>query len=1047
MAININHSLDKIKSESDLILDAGAASNIDVSAKIVKNAADPVENQDLVTKIFLETRLATVDGGNDADTTALAEIVENIRINTYVKSVDFVSDIVSGGAGLTATLTISPVGDANRYTINWGDGNTTTSTTDSTPTHTYANNVGSPFDVNVTAFNNAGVGAGSTATKLREDYIAIFTGDPVVTFAAYSQAVGGSAITQWDDGDTVYFENTTTNTSGAVVQYTWTWGDGSSNEVISTDGVAGGAGGGRISHTFALSTEAEVQRTVTLSLDAHSSAQQAIIPLDDTASYLLYDTHTPNASSDITTGINEESINGLNVTFTNNTEATIGSYSTFGTTYIWDFGDGTITTVNTGSNQAGDTGQTITHKYTLLNNSIAHNYTGNLQVVSNHTSSPFASSDFVIHVEPDVRANISGSADTVSDRNGDNIYDVYDGVDYNSVNRALVTVNNTSENGDSHLYNWNDASANNTVAGLTSVQHDFTGITPGNYQLDFTATGTPDITSQTDSANLTFQVNAVPSAPSGLSSKTITLTDAAQGIDPKLVSNFTDNSGTSPLSAGASLETTTARRYTSGTIDTSVAQNAYNGLSGTATAVVNGSTDGSKAFSTSLNENGTFDSLVISGQQDANDSISSSTYPTGFFQTFDAKITKPFSEYSTGVNDQRIEHDATGNTNYVTVMCDDLTSVPTIDISSATLTESTSGSYRYISGIPYYNTGNPQLTLSGALLSNWIGQAYRDTNNVLEIANGTNLESTSGATISTQYKGYADLEAISYLTAGVPSANTGFGSAYALADQTISITSSSRQSVETLKFKANNVNGSSSYTELANTAVQVHTATPTGVLENSIPVADSLGNGVLTADGIRIADFISSTTDTPAITGSTNYTSTPFTGAISVSGTQEATVRWGTLEHNTINYSTGFLPVGPDRSADTGTQYFTFAFQRQVVANFDISINSTGIAGLWIAAPGTGVDSASGLSGWLDCTSQYAGAGIPGSDTGNGGNGSNGCALTGADVVPTGSSINSAYTMTLGSENMSNATNNVVLVRVALASSKQITSISIGEAS
>ena len=1047
MAININHSLDKIKSESDLILDAGAASNIDVSAKIVKNAADPVENQDLVTKIFLETRLATVDGGNDADTTALAEIVENIRINTYVKSVDFVSDIVSGGAGLTATLTISPVGDANRYTINWGDGNTTTSTTDSTPTHTYANNVGSPFDVNVTAFNNAGVGAGSTATKLREDYIAIFTGDPVVTFAAYSQAVGGSAITQWDDGDTVYFENTTTNTSGAVVQYTWAWGDASSNEVISTDSAAGGVGGGRISHTFALSTEAEVQRTVTLSLDAHSSAQQAIIPLDDTASYLLYDTHTPNASSDITTGINEESINGLNVTFTNNTEATIGSYSTFGTTYIWDFGDGTITTVNTGSNQAGDTGQTITHKYTLLNNSIAHNYTGNLQVVSNHTSSPFASSDFVIHVEPDVRANISGSADTVSDRNGDNIYDVYDGVDYNSVNRALVTVNNTSENGDSHLYNWNDASANNTVAGLTSVQHDFTGITPGNYQLDFTATGTPDITSQTDSANLTFQVNAVPSAPSGLSSKTITLTDAAQGIDPKLVSNFTDNSGTSPLSAGASLETTTARRYTSGTIDTSVAQNAYNGLSGTATAVVNGSTDGSKAFSTSLNENGTFDSLVISGQQDANDSISSSTYPTGFFQTFDAKITKPFSEYSTGVNDQRIEHDATGNTNYVTVMCDDLTSVPTIDISSATLTESTSGSYRYISGIPYYNTGNPQLTLSGALLSNWIGQAYRDTNNVLEIANGTNLESTSGATISTQYKGYADLEAISYLTAGVPSANTGFGSAYALADQTISITSSSRQSVETLKFKANNVNGSSSYTELANTAVQVHTATPTGVLENSIPVADSLGNGVLTADGIRIADFISSTTDTPAITGSTNYTSTPFTGAISVSGTQEATVRWGTLEHNTINYSTGFLPVGPDRSADTGTQYFTFAFQRQVVANFDISINSTGIAGLWIAAPGTGVDSASGLSGWLDCTSQYAGAGIPGSDTGNGGNGSNGCALTGADVVPTGSSINSAYTMTLGSENMSNATNNVVLVRVALASSKQITSISIGEAS
>ena len=227
----------------------------------------------------------------------------------------------------------------------------------------------------------------------------------------------------------------------------------------------------------------------------------------------------------------------------------------------------------------------------------------------------------------------------------------------------------------------------------------------------------------------------------------------------------------------------------------------------------------------------------------------------------------------------------------------------------------------------------------------------------------------------------------------------------------------------------------------------MHTANPTGVLEDDIPVASGLGNGVITDDGIRIADFISSTTDTPAISSSTNYISTPFTGAISVSGTQEATVRWGILKHDTTDYSTGFLPVGPDRSSDTGTQYFTFAFRRQVVANFNISINSTGIAGLWIAAPGTGVDTASGINGWLDCTSQYAGAGVPGSDTGNGGNGSDGCALTGSDTVPTGSSINSSYTMTLGSENMSNATNNVVLVRVALASGKQLTSISIGETS
>ena len=141
-----------------------------------------------------------------------------------------------------------------------------------------------------------------------------------------------------------------------------------------------------------------------------------------------------------------------------------------------------------------------------------------------------------------------------------------------------------------------------------------------------TATGTPDITTQTDTDSLTFQVHAVPSAPDGLSSKTIQLTDAAQGYSPALAHGFTDNSATSPLSAGDSLATNTARRYTNGTIDTSVAQNVYNGLSGTATAIVNGSADGSKAFTTALNENGTFDSLVISDQRDANDSISGTTY-------------------------------------------------------------------------------------------------------------------------------------------------------------------------------------------------------------------------------------------------------------------------------------------------------------------------------------------------------------------------------------------------------------------------------------
>ena len=84
------------------------------------------------------------------------------------------------------------------------------------------------------------------------------------------------------------------------------------------------------------------------------------------------------------------------------------------------------------------------------------------------------------------------------------------------------------------------------------------------------------------------------------------------------------------------------------------------------------------------------------------------------------------------------------------------------------------------------------------------------------------------------------------------------------------------------------------------------------------------------------------------------------------------------------------------------------------------------------------------MNGWVSGSIQYGGSGVPGSDTGNGGNGSNGCALAGSDVIPTDTGINASYTMTLGSENSSNATGNNVLVRIALGSGQTLTSVSVG---
>ena len=50
-------------------------------------------------------------------------------------------------------------------------------------------------------------------------------------------------------------------------------------------------------------------------------------------------------------------------------------------------------------------------------------------------------------------------------------------------------------------------------------------------------------------------------------------------------------------------------------------------------------------------------------------------------------------------------------------------------------------------------------------------------------------------------------------------------------------------------------------------------------------------------------------------------------------------------------------------------------------------------------------------------------------------------------MIATSTSLSGGYTMTLGDQNMSSATGNVVLIRIALTSGQSVTALSIGEAS
>ena len=1086
------NKISSLSSNADITLSPSGTGTINGDASIARNFLDPVSAQDLSTKAYVDSQVSgggistgmqiTLGTPTDSSLTTagayqlfetttkvtdaiddLNEVTENIRNNTFVKSVSFVSNVTAGGGGFTATLTITAVGNANQFVIDWGDGTSNTTTASTNPTHVYNNFTDSPHTIQVTASNTSGAGAGSSASFTRTDYITVYSPDPTVAFAAYAASSGGSPITSWDDGATVYFQNNSTNTdiAGATRQWTWDWGDSQSDNVINNDTDAGSQSGGRIAHTFDTATETEQQFTVQLKLDSMSTANPSLsFPITASDTFEVYDTHTPTVSLDDNSGVNEESTSGHVVALTNTTEAGVGAHGTYGITYQYQFGDGTANVnVNAGSGSAGDRNVALNHTFALSStdqaNGTARDYTGNLRVISNHTSSPFISSTFTVHVEPDVRANIAGTAVTVSTASGDNQFTIYDHTDLDSTNRALVRMTNTSQNADDYVYDWGDSSSDDAVtengsdAGSigATIDHDYSGEGTGNYNLSFTANGTPDITAQTDvDTSITFNSKAVPSAPANLSTKSITLADSFQGTSPKLAHGFTDNTGSATtLSAGADLNTTTARRYTSGTIDTSTASNFFNGASGTLAAEINASNDGTKTFTASEGETGTFTSLVVSSNVDY-DTVDAS-YPQRFYLVASAKITKALSGYSTGLSAQRLTHTATGNTNYVHILKDNLTATPTFG-SVGTLSAGTNGTFRYISGIPYYNTGSPTVNITGMTINNLVGQAYTNQSNIVEVDSGTNAEGTSANASNANDYSYANIDgATTMLSSGIPKVNTGTSSAYAIGSLSVPITSSSVRTVETIKARARNVNGVSSYSELS-TKLQVHTAAQSGISEIAIPVADSLG-ATYDDDGIRIFDFSSDTTDTPSYTSSTNfYTNSTYSESSDpgVSGTKEATVRLGVIKHDVTDYSSGYLPAGPDRSGDTGTQYFTFAFRRATVARFTVTItSSSGISGFWYAAPGTTLDDASGINGWVEGTTQYAGVGLPGTDTGNGGNGSSGGAFTGADVIPTGSAIsNQTYEMTLGTANLSNATNNVCIVRIALASGESVSALSIG---
>jgi len=1013
---------------------------------------------DLTTNVAYNgwtTGTYVTDGLDDLNQVSL-----NIAGNTFVGNIYIGANTTSGPSPITVAFNGYYIGNPTNYLWDFGDGTTSTLRN---PTKTYSNTSGGQFTVTFTAYNvngtyggNAANGAkGSTATSTNTNYITLYTPLPIPSFT--------TTPTSLDTGSNV----TLTNTSLYATSYTINYGDGNS---------AVNPGNSWTTNTHRYINSANVDTIYGINLTGTNQTAGNAPPYSVTTANTnvkVYSPQSPAFSANATSTINYLATSGGVISFRNDTPGSPGNTASFGAQQLYNYrwGDGTANSnINIQTGLAGNPGAAnITHAFALSsvqqNAATTVSYVTNLSLYTGYSTSPFISSNITITVEPEVRANFTGTANTQTDATGytSNAQVGYLFTDYLGRDRSLFNFSNdTSPNvnftGNVFNWTWGDTTSNTGLTSRANITHsylnDYGSPTIGGKTVALQANGTPGTTLQSNTNTKTNYITilANPTAPANLSSFTnVTIATSSQGTSPLLAAGAADNTGGNILANG----TAVTRIATTTPVSTSTqVTNANTSLTGTLTAYVNNTASGNTSFSNVGNAVGTYSSLIVSADRDLH--VANAAVPTGFYKVFSATISNTLASLGNGYNDFQLRHSTTGNTNTIGMVKDNLNSAPSLITTNTIMVTATAGTYRYISGIPYYSaTGSPAITVANLELQNFTGQTFRSAD-PFTVASGTSYEG-SGSVIATQTKTLAQIDnsANSMLTGSNVKANIGISTNYSMGNMNV-LLNGAVNGVSTLAANIFNVVGTSTTIQLP-TKIQMYAGANSGFNEANIP-ANVASN---TQPAIRVV--LSTAGNTPAFSGSTNYyTSNAWTGAQTIAGTPEAVVRYGVLKHYAVNLSTGYLPIGPDLATGrSGLQYFTFAFVRPSLANFDVILTtgSTGISGLWVAAPGTSIDTGgfganvpgnpgptSTINGWLTGYEQYNGAGVPGnSNTGGNPAGTNGCALTGADVIPLNTQIsNVRYTMTLGSQNASRSFGNNILIRIALASGQTITDLQIG---
>ena len=505
-----------------------------------------------------------------------------------------------------------------------------------------------------------------------------------------------------------------------------------------------------------------------------------------------------------------------------------------------------------------------------------------------------------------------------------------------------------------------------------------------------------------------------PGPPAFPSSNTISIAS----VSSYRMTNFSQTDRTSSSRGVAAGTTVTNTRRAATYSITPTIPDQGPGDSGTLTLFVNGANTVAHTF-TSSSANGTYTSgghsLVISDSVDYGSKIVGTAQ--GFWRSFDCSAN---GTVSNGWNELYITHSGASSTNTPFWYYDD--SAPgTVTINNGSLTVN-SAAYSNSSTIPHYT--NATLFNLGFNISKLSGDMYPTSDTFVASAAGGAFGANAGVT---------------YAQAGITTPlarNLYVSSGQATVNLTSAIVSGFGNSATGVVVTGQNSYTAGTLSVTPGVTIQYKTGNTSSNTviggEDNLFFGSTVGTGSTAA--FRIVN--PGSTDNPAYAnGASAFNST--------SGTLEAydaTVVAATLKHDITNYSTGYLPVGPNLSSGrSGPQYFTFKFVRTSLSKFDIQFTGN-TAGVWVAAPGTVIDSTSSLNGWLSMTTAYAGSGIPGANAP--GNGSNGCALGGTITANTAVTTH-RKTCTFGTVSTSNSTGNEVYVRIKLLAGQTITALSL----